>query len=275
MWPNDLSTATKNKVVAEVIKKNLSLKYCVSTDDRQAKRSIITDGVMRIYLLSFLPQEKYSREIAELNASEEKKNEESKTREGEREIVCCVRLKKDTISFSFCLCFSTRILSLLTFPMWCYATPLPITNTVRSVRMLCMNARDMLFMLVILIFLRRYIKHTRAKCILLLIDFFLLCFLLRFFFLTCSRPASSCCYLSRCLPFSLSICDESHRDWPLQWNIVYIYHEKQTKWKTKETCTNKLTKCHGTKNTEMKIFHSIFLCFSRTCVPLYHIFVQS
>lgn len=78
---------------------------------------------------------------------------------------------------------------------------LPITDTVRSVRGLCWSATDIVFILVLLIFLSApYILYdTPPKCILLLIDFFFLLSSL------CSQPPFSCCYLSHCLPFSLSI----------------------------------------------------------------------
>lgn len=50
--------AHKKAVAAAIKWENLSLKYCVSTVDRQVKRSITTGGVILIYWLSSSPQKK-------------------------------------------------------------------------------------------------------------------------------------------------------------------------------------------------------------------------
>lgn len=89
--------AHKKAVAAAIKWENLSLKYCVSTVDRQVKRSITTGGVILIYWLSSSPQKKkIFREInfrraahstqlarkhtAELNSRRnKKKHEEQKT----------------------------------------------------------------------------------------------------------------------------------------------------------------------------------------------------
>lgn len=78
---------------------------------------------------------------------------------------------------------------------------LPITDTVRSVRGLCWSATDIVFILVLLIFLSApyiYIIRYATKVYFIVDRFFLLSSL-------CSHPPFSCCYLSHCLPFSLSI----------------------------------------------------------------------